>query len=91
MKLLISKDLNLLRGIFLMGEISKFLAVAYDFPPSPGFPRGGSVHTWWVQHCFDIFGKKGDTCYMILGDNPAGHCFVLRDLLLIFQISYFFK
>ena len=41
MKLLISKDLNLLRGIFLMGEISKFLAVAYDFPPSPGFPRGG--------------------------------------------------
>ena len=27
---------------------------------------------------------------MILGDNPAGHCFVLRDLVLIklFQISH---
>ena len=27
MKLLTAKDLNLLRGIFLMGEMSKFLAV----------------------------------------------------------------
>ena len=27
MKLLIAKDLNLLSGIFLMGEMSKFLAV----------------------------------------------------------------
>ena len=38
MKLLIPKDLNLLRGIFLMGEMSNFLAVGYDFPPYPGFP-----------------------------------------------------
>ena len=27
MKLLVAKDLNVLRGIFLMGEMSKFLAV----------------------------------------------------------------
>ena len=27
MKLLTAKDLNLLRGIFLMGEMSKFLAI----------------------------------------------------------------
>ena len=30
---------------------------------------------------FDIFGKKGDTWSMNLGDNPAGHCFVLRNLV----------
>ena len=38
----------------------------------------------------DIFGKKGDAWHMILGDNPAGHGFVLRDLVLIelFQISH---
>ena len=33
------------------------------------------------------FGKKGDTWVIILGDNPAGHCFALRDLL----PSRFFK
>ena len=38
MKLLIAKDLNLLKGIFLMGDMSKFLAVGLDFSPSPGFP-----------------------------------------------------
>ena len=31
----------------------------------------------------DIFVKKGDAWYIILGDNPAGHGFVLRDLVLI--------
>ena len=42
-----------------------------------------------LQFC-DIFGKKGDAWRIILGDNPAGHCFVLRDLVLIelFQISH---
>ena len=40
------------------------------------------------QYC-DIFGKKGDAWHMILGDNPAGHSFVLRNLFLmeIFEIS----
>ena len=38
MKLLTVKDLNLLRGIFLMGEMSKFLAVGEEFFPSTGFP-----------------------------------------------------
>ena len=36
-RLLIANDLNLLRGIFLMGEMNKFLTVGYDFLPSPGF------------------------------------------------------
>ena len=38
MKFLRAKDLNLLREIFLMGEMSKFLAVGKDFFPSPGLP-----------------------------------------------------
>ena len=33
-----SERLNLLRGILLMGEMSKFLAVGQDFYPSTGFP-----------------------------------------------------
>ena len=47
------------------------------------------MHTWWEQQFRDIFGKK-DAWRMILGDNPAGHCFVLRNLVLIelFQISH---
>ena len=36
-----------------------------------------------MQQFCDIFGKKGDGWHMILGDNPAGHGFVLRDLVLI--------
>ena len=38
MKLLIKKDLNQLRGIFLMGEMSKFLGVGGIFPHPQGFP-----------------------------------------------------
>ena len=43
------------------------------------------------QFC-DTFGKKGDAWHKILGDNPAGHGFVLRELVLIelFQISHDF-
>ena len=37
-----------------MGEMSKFLAVGWDFAPSPGFSikiqgKRGAVHTWWMQ------------------------------------------
>ena len=55
-----------------------------------GSGEGGTVHTSWVQQFFEIFGKKGDTWHMVLGYNPAGNCFVLRDLVLImfFQISH---
>ena len=38
MKLLTAKDLNLLKGIFLRGEMSKFLAFGEDFFLSPGLP-----------------------------------------------------
>ena len=54
-----------------------------------GSVEGRTVHTWWVKQYFDIFGKKEDTWRMILGYN-SGHCFVLRDLVLIelFKISH---
>ena len=32
-----------------------------------------------------IFGKKGDTCGIILEDNPAGDCFALKDLVQAFS------
>ena len=77
-----------------MGKISTF-GCWLGFSPIPrvfhkGSGERGTVHTWWVQQFFDIFVKKGDTQHMILGDNPAGHCFVLRDFVLIkfFQISH---
>ena len=38
MKLLTAKDLNLLKGISLMEEMSNFLTVGEDFSTSPGFP-----------------------------------------------------
>ena len=59
--------------IFLMGGMSKFLAVGQDFPPSyKGSGEGwGTVHTWRVQHFFDILGKNGDTWHILLGDNPV--------------------
>ena len=38
MKLLSAKKLNLLRGIFLMREMGKFLAVGLDFSASSGLP-----------------------------------------------------
>ena len=38
MTLLILEDINLLKKIFLVGKISKFLAVGWYSPPSPGFP-----------------------------------------------------
>ena len=43
-----------------------------------------------MQQFCDIFGKKGDAWYVILGDNSAGHGFVLRELILteLFQISH---
>ena len=48
-----------------------------------GWGEGGTVHTWWVQQFCDIFGKKEDDWHIILGDNAAGHGFVLRGLVLI--------
>ena len=55
-----------------------------------GSGERGSVHTWWVQLFFGIFVKKGDNWHTILVDNPAEHCFVVRDLVLtkLFQISH---
>ena len=43
-----------------------------------------------MQQFCDIFHKNGDAWHMILGDNPAGQGFVLRESILIelFQISH---
>ena len=76
MKLFTAKDINLLKEIFLMVEISKYLAIGQHFSPSPGLlmkvqGKEEPVHTWWVQQFCDIFGKKGDAWHMILGDNPT--------------------
>ena len=45
---------------------------------------------YWDFPICDIFIQQHMICHMILGDNPAGHCFVLRDLILIeiFQICH---
>ena len=40
-----------------------------------------------MQELCDIFGKKGNASRKILGNNPAGHGFVLRDLVLIGAFS----
>ena len=37
MTFLIAEEVNLLRVIFLVGEMSKYLAVGWDSSPSPGF------------------------------------------------------
>ena len=52
-----------------------------------GSGEGETVQTWWVQEFCDIFGKKGNASRMILGDNPAGHGFVLREWVLIGAFS----
>ena len=46
----------LVRGIFLVWEMSIFLLMWGILPPSTGFPpngmfgrRGGAVYTWWGQ------------------------------------------
>ena len=42
-----------------------------------------------MQQFCGIFGKRGDAWHMVLGESPAGHGFVLRDLVLIelFEIN----
>ena len=61
------KDVNLLKGIFLAGEMGGFLAVGWDSPQSPGFStkvreKGDSPYMVGatMQHQRkDIFCKKG--------------------------------
>ena len=38
MTFLIAGEVNLLRWIFLVGEMSNFLAAGWDSSPYPGFP-----------------------------------------------------
>ena len=92
MKFLLVYDLK----IFIQWEGEwKIFRCWVGFSPVPrvshkGSGERGRVRTWWVHYFFDIFVKKEDTQHIILGDIPAGHCFVLKDLVLIelFQISH---
>ena len=94
-KLLIAKDLNLLRGIFLMGKISTFLGVGQDFPPSPGFPikvqgKEGQSTPGGCNNFLTFLWRREIPWHTILGDNPDGHWFGLSNLVLIklFQIIH---
>ena len=71
MKLLTAKELNLLREIFLMWEMSRVGLFPIPRVTHIGSGEGGTLHTWWVQEFFDILGKKGDAWHMILGGNPG--------------------
>ena len=93
-KFFTAKDLNLSNLFFWWGKWVNFWLLGSICPIPRVFHKasedGKTVHTWWVQQFCDIFGKKGDVWHIILGDSPAGHGFVLRDLILIelFQISH---
>ena len=71
MTLLIVEDGNLLSGIFLLGEMRKFLAVRYDSLPSPGFPirvqRKGEQST--PGGCNKATSKEGT--FLIRGEIPG--------------------
>ena len=83
-----SKRFKSIKGDFSDGKDEYIFECWVGFSPIPRsshkkLGERRAVHTWWVQQFFDIFVKKGDTLHLILGDNPAVHCFVLRDLVLI--------
>ena len=89
MILLIGEDVTLFREIFLVGEMSKVLAVGWNSLLIPRFcykglggggnsiPDGGKKKegTFLVRRRMQV-GYR----YIILIDNPAGHCFILKDL-----------
>ena len=73
MTFLIAEEVNLLNGVFLVGEMSKFFGCWVGFFPIPR-----------VSHkC--LWGYWG----IILRDNPAGYCFVLTLIRLGFLKVFF--
>ena len=65
------------------------------FFPSPGFPtkvqgKGEQSTSGGCNNVLTFLVRREDVWHMILGDNPAGPGFVLRDLVLIelFQVSH---
>ena len=78
-----------------MGQMSKFLAIRQDFSLSPGFPikvlgKGEQSTPDGCNNFVKFLVRRENAWHMILEDNPAGHGFVLKDLVLIelFQISH---
>ena len=89
LKLLTAKDLNLWRGIFLMGKMSKFLVVGQDFSPLPGLlikvQRKGEQPT--------PGGCNNFVTFLVRREMPGiwfWEIILLRDLAVIelFQISH---
>ena len=86
----IGEDITLFREIFLVGKMSKVLAVGWDSllilkfcykglgEGGNSIPGGGNKKkegTFLVRRRIQVAYR-----YMILRDNPAGHCFILNDL-----------
>ena len=69
MTLLIRGDVSLLRGNFLVGKMSKCLAIGWDYPPIPRVSHKGSGERGQSTpggakkqtKGEDIFGQNGDT------------------------------
>ena len=88
MTLSIAENANLLRVVFLVGEISKVLAVGWDSHPSPEFPikvqgkegqsrPGGGKKAASREGTFLL--RRGIHLGIILEYSPPGHCFVSLD------------
>ena len=63
-----------IKGNFSDREDKYIFGCWVGFPPMSrashkGSGERGTFHTWWVKQLFDIFVKKGDNWYVIMGDN----------------------
>ena len=76
-------------GVFLVWEMKIFRFWAGIFPHLQGFPqtvglRKGQGSSYMVEATSKMKGCKiGGTGDIIQGDNSAGHCFVLKILILM--------
>ena len=67
MKLLTAKGLNLLRWIFLIGEMSKFVAAGWDFSPSPGL----AIKVHWNGEQSTPGGCKNFVKFFVRRETPG--------------------
>ena len=83
---MIGEDVNLLKLIFLVGKVSKFLAVGWDYSSiSKVFYKGLGGGKQTIPDGGNKATSKERTLLVtkeIQEVESAGHCFVLRDLVL---------